>query len=334
MLCCKRKLSLLLACLACVSHGRRLQTWIEGPSQKSAVVLDTLPSMQSLVEWRQPAREVSVKDMLHPIRALSSLLLKLNPAAQFNGGEQRQGSSQPGGGIDPMLIANVLQTIAHLSKLKKFPVVTSGVIALNVLAYYRQPLARKYLGLKDKLAIKDYGLQPLRVWNKRFMCVSLVLSSFLHASSRELINNMWSLLLKGSSFEESMRPSLFLDLMRYAAIAPNVVLVLATRIWANLSEDPAARAAYASSIYVDFSGALFCMSTIFNHIVLAAANQPVRMYGVALPAELASFAELAIDYVLNPGVSILRKASGLLAGLVYVYILPLLSHLLYMVLSK
>jgi len=127
---------------------------------------------------------------------------------------------------------------------------------------------------------------------------------------------------------------LFLDLMRYAAIAPNVVLVLATRIWANLSEDPAARAAYASSIYVDFSGALFCMSTIFNHIVLAAANQPVRMYGVALPAELASFAELAIDYVLNPGVSILRKASGLLAGLVYVYILPLLSHLLYMVLSK
>lgn len=303
---------------------------IERPTPLSTLVVETLPNVEPLVERRQPIRDLFFKDGLHPKRALSFLLLKLNPAAQYGQGETNP--QQPG--IDPMLIANVLQTVAHLSNLKKFPVVTSGIIALNVLAYYRQPLARRFLGVKDKLSIKDYGLQPLRVWSKRFMCSSLVLSSFLHSGSRELINNMWSLLLKGSTFEQDMRPSLFLDLVRYAAIAPNVVLVLATKIWAMFSDAPAARDTYKSSVFVDFSGALFCMSTIHNHLILGAAGQPVRMYGIALPAELASFAELAIDYVLNPGASILRKASGLLAGLIYVYIMPLVQHVLYMILSK
>lgn len=234
----------------------------------------------------------------------------VTPAAQYGGdvGGVHPNPLQWLGRINKEMLSAVMQAINHLRNLRRFPTLTSFVVGLNVLVYFLQDRA---------LSAYEYGLQPLRVWRKRGLSWPLVLSSFLHYNSEHLLVDMVSLLLQGSNFEEIMRPRTYLKLMSYAAVVPNVVLVLVSKTWATLSRDPAARSAY-QKMYIDFSGALFCLATIWRCQVLAPLGQKLDIFGIAVPVQHA-WVELVIQKLLNPSVSVLRQLSGLLAGMGWSY---------------
>jgi len=145
----------------------------------------------------------------------------------------------------------------------------------------------------------------------------LLLSSFLHYNAEHLLVDMVSLLLQGSNFEEIMRPRTYLKLMSYAAVVPNAVLVLATKMWATLTRDPAARSAF-QKMYIDFSGALFCLATVWRCQVLAPLGQKLDIFGIAVPVQY-GWVELVIQKLLNPSISVLRQFSGLIAGMGWSY---------------
>lgn len=224
--------------------------------------------------------------------------------------------------VDPYLVLAVGLAAGHVRRMNYVPALTGGVIGLNVLAHFRQQLLRRILGVKRAFSVYQYGLQPLRVWQSRGLSWQLVVSSFIHVSFSQLVINMCSLMHTGSYLERALQPGAYLQLLLYAAAAPNAVLVLVSKLWANLSRRRAAQMAFSRRIYVDFSAALFCISTVWHLQVLAPRHANVVMYGVEIPSQYASYLELLMLRLLDPGASLLRQVCGVVAGLAYVYILP------------
>ena len=222
-----------------------------------------------------------------------------------------------GPGPDPLLVLTLVQAAGLVRDMERPPPVTLGLVALNVLAFLRRRLASSLPvpGLR-RLLQGSYSLSPAHVWRRRRLA-PLLLSSFLHASTPELVVNMSSLLHTGGTLEAFLGRRAFAELAAYAVVAPSALLVLLTRAMAASKRRSLGR--HFRRTYSGFLGALFCLTTVLNLQELAPRQAHVVLFGWGVPSRHAAWLELAVLRVLYPQASLLPPATGLLAGLLYVY---------------
>jgi len=303
--------ALALVCLVYPGHGRRVQIsapqWkssdCQDASKKGKVLNDTY-NFESFMHIARSSEQAEIKRNCILLTILLRFLLAFNPAAQYSNPGEVQHSMPWWEGLPSVeVVSSLVHAYTHCRSLSRFPALTSGLILLNSLAHLFQERA---------FSVYQYGLQPSWVWQKRGLSWQLVISSFLHLNLEQLIINMCSLIVHGTNFEELMRPNAYAKLVSYAAIAPNVMMVLGTRLCARWS------CAY-KDIYTDFSGALSCLATVWRCQVLAPMGQKLVVYGIPVQSQYA-WLELVIQKLLNPGISVMRQVSGLMAGVIYVYV--------------
>lgn len=300
-----------LACLVYLGHGRRMRISAEqsksGEFQdagKRGEVLNDTSSLDSFTGITILGGHADSQHNRISLAVLLSFFLALDPTVQYgNVGDVKYSTPWWEGLPSVEVLSSLVHSLVHCRSLSRFPTVTSGLILLNSLMYLLQERA---------FSVYQFGLQPCCVWRRRGFSWQLVISSFLHVNLDQLIINMCSLIIHGTNFEELMRPSAYAKLVSYAAIAPNVVLVMATRLCASRSF------AYRD-IYTDFSGALACLATVWRCQVLAPMGEKLAVYGIPVPSQYA-WLELAIQKLLNPGICVMRQVSGVLAGAIYVYL--------------
>lgn len=306
-------IAFVLFSLACEGHARRVPGATEPLRHSHPAESQAADAAAGL---RLERRE-RVKGRSHPVKSLSKMLLALNPSAQYNpytAGEIAIGPPPPER-IDPSLVMAAISIFQRVKGMNQIPYVTGTFIALSALTQFLQ--RRK--NADKALSVYEYGLQPVKVWRKRGFSWQLVISSFMHTSMQQFLDEMWSLFIHGGQLEEWIRPQKFMNLMAYAAVAPNLVLVLITKLWTSMTNGRAARASYAQSIYVDFSAALNCLITVWRHQILVPLRQPENVFGIPCPSKYASLLELVLQKLLYPDVSILKQVSGWIAALGYLH---------------
>jgi len=311
------KISLVLFCLACAGHGRRVHSSLERrqdsalkESQKPLTTAEDAASSELSAEEGETNRQFDVKGKLHTLKALTKLLASVNPGAQYAGAGKVQEVPPWWERLWKIELFDALIAAINAGKsLSQFPVVTTLFIGLNFLGHYLQD---------KKLSVYEYGLLPIDVWQKKWRSWQLAVSSFLHLSLEHLVADMLSLFIQGTNFEELMQPAEVLKLMIYSAIAPNALIVLGTYI--NAAREPTQENLAAfQSIYIDFSGALMCLDSVWQHQVMAAMGHKHSVYGIQIPIEFA-FVDIIIQKLLNPAIPVLREVAALVAGMTYVYV--------------
>lgn len=102
------------------------------------------------------------------------------------------------------------------------PVVTYGIIALNVLVYLYQIILAKSGGDTEVLFIYMFGLIPAQ-----FHIITLFTSMFLHGGIAHILGNMWFLWIFGDNVESALghfRYALFYILCGLAAGLAQVII--------------------------------------------------------------------------------------------------------------
>lgn len=123
---------------------------------------------------------------------------------------------------------------------------------------------------------------------------------------------MTSLLWKGIQLETSMGSVEFASMVAaLLGLSQGIALLLSKGLL--LLGD---YTAYYDQYAVGFSGVLFAMKVVLN----AWSEDFVYLHGMVIPAKYAAWAELILIQVFIPGTSFLGHLSGILAGLVYLWL--------------
>lgn len=219
------------------------------------------------------------------------------------------------------------QLIDRMYALNVKPPVTIALIIVN-LAIFALPMIRGFIP-PEMRSIADFiqrWMTPQRVClNPQRVLAGerwrLLLSSFVHISDLHVLYNCSSLLYKGVTLESSIGSEYFFALVVYLSFAAHVLYVAI----AVAARELGITASLMGRCVVGFSGVLFGLKVVLNSDRRYGAEAS-RIFGVTIPGGRAPWAELLLAQLLLPNVSFLGHLSGILAGLIYVYIPRLISR--------
>ena len=175
----------------------------------------------------------------------------------------------------------------------------------------------QYIVNENFLPIYRYGVLPAHVVRQYFFTVNMFLSNFLHANFMHFVTDSLSVLQVGSHLERFMLPAQYLKCLLYSSIAPNIILVLLTKLlsFCHRRFD----ALYYGNLYFGQTSQAFCLSTVLQLRYISSHNVDTLIFGFRVPSQYALWVELFINQLLTP-VPIVSHVSGVCAGLIYGYI--------------
>lgn len=126
---------------------------------------------------------------------------------------------------------------------------------------------------------------------------------------------MTSFLYKGVTLESALGSEYFLALVVYLSITAHTLYVLIALVAHRLG----ITSALMNRCVVGFSGVIFGLKVVINSDQRY-TDRATRVFGISLPGGGAPWAELLLASALMPNVSFLGHLTGILAGLIYVYL--------------
>jgi len=174
----------------------------------------------------------------------------------------------------------------------------------------------QYIVNESFLPIYRYGVLPAYVVRRYFLTPNLFLSNFVHVNLMHFVTDSLSVLQVGSHLERFMLSTQYLKCFLYSSIAPNIVLVLITKLlsFCHRRFD----VFYYGNLYFGQTSQIFCLSTILQLRYVSLYNVDTLIFGFRVPSQYALWVELFINQLLTP-VPIVSHVSGVCAGLLYVY---------------
>ena len=136
----------------------------------------------------------------------------------------------------------------------------------------------------------------------------LLWAPFLHASDMHLYYNMASWLWKGRQLELGLGTERFARMVLILFAATHLLMVAAAMALVDVLPSAYAQCA------VGFSGVLFAVKVVLQRL---GPGDSAHVFGMRLPLQWASWAELAIIQVIYPQASWFGHACGILAGLAF-----------------
>ncbi|XP_037631352.1 rhomboid-related protein 4 [Sebastes umbrosus] len=201
---------------------------------------------------------------------------------------------QRGSHLGLMLLASQLFQVG----LDNIPPVTLAVLGLNVYLYLfpAAPLMQACVSVQQAYWFKD--------WRR------LLLSPLHHADDWHLYFNMVSFLWKGKKLEQRLGGPWFVYLLSVFSLLTGVVYLLLEAVLTELTQDQS----YSMACAVGFSGVLFALKVLNNHYYPGGVTY---VMGVAVANRYASWVELVLIHITNPGTSLIGHLAGILVGLLY-----------------
>lgn len=204
-------------------------------------------------------------------------------------------------GMLPLL---AIHAVSEYYRLPWKPPVTAALLGANTLIYLRPAFLRHILPSIDQVWFNPHLILKYRDL-KRFL-----LSPFYHVSDSHLVYNMMSLLWKGIQLETSVGSVEFASMIAaLLAMSQGITLLLARSLLLFFDYDKPFYSEYSAG----FSGVLFAMKVVLN----SQSESLTNVYGLAIPARHAAWAELILIQMFVPGVSFLGHLGGILAGILY-----------------
>ncbi|CAJ0928531.1 unnamed protein product, partial [Mesorhabditis belari] len=138
----------------------------------------------------------------------------------------------------------------------------------------------------------------------------LIAPVFMHADDWHLYYNMVSMLWKGKRMERMMGGVQFL-----AILLIFVVLTPVATVGISLGLDQIFDTAYSYQCGVGFSGVLFALKVVLNHL---RPHDHEFLFGwLPIPTRYASWIELGVIQMLTPNASFVGHLGGIICGLAY-----------------
>lgn len=204
-------------------------------------------------------------------------------------------------GMLPLL---AIHAVSEYYRLPWKPPVTAALLGANTIIYLRPAFLRHILPSIDQVWFNPHLILKYRDL-KRFL-----LSPFYHVSDSHLVYNMMSLLWKGIQLETSVGSVEFASMIAaLLAMSQGITLLLARSLLLFFDYDKPFYSEYSAG----FSGVLFAMKVVLN----SQSESLTNVYGLAIPARHAAWAELILIQMFVPGVSFLGHLGGILAGILY-----------------
>lgn len=213
------------------------------------------------------------------------------------------------------------QLFEHIAALESKPPITITLIILN-LSIFAIPHLRPYL----PAALAPRAQTLYEFFRSARVCLHpgavlrgerwrLILSSFVHSNDLHVLYNMTSFLYKGVTLESALGSEYFLALIVYLSITAHTLYVLIALGARHLG----ITSSLMNRCVVGFSGVIFGLKVVINSDQRY-ADRAVRIFGISIPGGGAPWAELFLASALMPNVSFLGHLTGILAGLIYVYV--------------
>ncbi|XP_056230326.1 rhomboid-related protein 4-like [Seriola aureovittata] len=192
--------------------------------------------------------------------------------------------------------------------LGNIPAVTLAVLGFNVYLYMfpAAPLLKACVSLQHVYKYKE--------WRRLF------LSPLHHVDDWHLYFNMVSLLWKGIKLEPSLGAAWFLYLLSVFFLLTGLVYLLLQALLTKLTEDSDPLLGFidvfshSNECAVGFSGVLFALKVVGNHYNPGGVTY---MLNIRVSNRFASWVELVLIYLINPGTSLVGHLAGILVGLLY-----------------
>jgi rhomboid domain-containing protein 1 len=130
---------------------------------------------------------------------------------------------------------------------------------------------------------------------------------------------MLSLMWKGSQLEPEMGTEAFSFLCLFCLVVSHTFYLVICYFLLEFAD-------YSESYYscaVGFSAVLFALKYVLN----ARSEIMTNIYGINLPLKWAAWAELLVASMVSANVSFVGHLAGILAGIVWVHLVPILSPL-------
>ncbi|XP_071353089.1 rhomboid-related protein 4-like isoform X2 [Trachinotus anak] len=192
--------------------------------------------------------------------------------------------------------------------LGNIPAVTLAVLGFNVYLYMfpAAPLMKACVSLQHVYKYKE--------WRRLF------LSPLHHIDDWHLYYNMASFIWKGIRLERRLGAAWFLYLLSVFSLLTGLVYLLLQALMIKLVEvsDPLGGfvdlLSHGSECAVGFSGVLFALKVVSNHYNPGGVTYVLNM---RVSNRFASWVELVLIYLINPGTSLIGHLAGILVGLLY-----------------
>ncbi|CAL8347928.1 unnamed protein product [Arctogadus glacialis] len=182
--------------------------------------------------------------------------------------------------------------------LDNVPPVTLGVLGLNVYLYLfpAAPLMQACVSVQKAYWHGD--------WRRLF------LSPFHHVDDWHLYFNLTSFLWKGINLERRMGGAWFLYVLSVFSLLTGLVYLGLEAGLTLLTDDHS----YSAQCAVGFSGVLFALKILSNHYHPGGVT---HVLGLRVDNRYASWVELVLIHLTNPGTSLIGHLAGILVGLLY-----------------
>ncbi|CAL8352604.1 unnamed protein product [Lota lota] len=182
--------------------------------------------------------------------------------------------------------------------LDNIPPVTMGVLGLNVYLYLfpAAPLMQACVSVQKAYWYGD--------WRR------LLLSPFHHVDDWHLYFNLTSFLWKGINLERRLGGAWFFYVLSVFSLLTGLVYLGLEAGLTELTDDPS----YSVQCAVGFSGVLFALKILSNHYHPGGVTY---VLGLRVDNRYASWVELVLIHITNPGTSLIGHLAGILVGLLY-----------------
>lgn len=182
--------------------------------------------------------------------------------------------------------------------LDNIPPVTLAVLGLNVYLYLfpAAPLMQACVSVQHAYWYGD--------WKR------LYLSPLHHMDDWHLYFNLTSFLWKGIHLERRLGGAWFLYVLSVFSLLTGLVYLGLEAGLTKLTDDPS----YSVQCAVGFSGVLFALKILGNHYH---PGDVTYVMGFPVANRYASWAELVLIHLTNPGTSLIGHLAGILVGLLY-----------------
>ena len=197
--------------------------------------------------------------------------------------------------------------VQFLSRSNEYYPATLGLMALNVLAYFRPNAFKTWHWPAPQsacMSVQTVWFQ--KEWKRLFY------APFVHADEWHLYYNMASFMWKAVSLEKRFGTAYFLYMMAVFTMATNLLYLGINMALAEVLDTWS----YVTSCAVGFSGVIFAVKVVSTHLQPHGMTYVMGVFPV--PMRLACWAELLLISLLFPNVSFVGHLSGILVGLAFV----------------
>ena len=222
-----------------------------------------------------------------------------------------------------VILSLLLQIWQQLEHLPYKPPVTCLFLACNIAAFLFPVQIFKY----DLWDISQNCIHPHKIIQltrygeySKFLH-RLFLSGFIHVDEHHLYYNMLSLVWKGVQLEQMLGSYELLFFVMYSIFASHIIMVILSYVMINYGI-----LGWYSGYHdcaVGFSAVLFSM----KYFLYTRSEGWIPIHGFPINLKIAAWVELVLISVLNPNASFVGHLAGILAGMVYQHLIPVLRDL-------